>query len=644
MPVRRIKLRLSNNGKQHTYLDDMERDARFEYFSSTGGDASVYSAAKILQEVRRASHETLTRVKHVLLESAEKGHASAMAYLGHMYTYGFGVEKDFETAFEYYSKALAEGNEEAQNGIGLMYMHGYGVEIDYEKAFDYFMRATDQGHPDAVYNAGYLLESTDPTRALKHYEAAGKTGHVKALFKLARAIERGNGIDASCSKSLLYYKRVAEMAEWNEDFLLTAFKRYDSGDVNGAALMFLKAAEEGHEVAQSNIAFILESHTTQLDQSLLLNMYKCAARQGSISARLKLGDAYYYGHWGAEINYHNAAAEYQIASATSGQALYNLGYMHEYGLGVPKSSVQAKMYYKMGQQADRHGSIPLELALLRLKVHSWVELAHRTCTDYTWCASILNLSVTSSRGAQQDIDEAITEASQIVAKDNYVQVVHLAKKAYLEIDPKFHVSGETFTLESWIYIDSNFRGPAVIVSKEDSMGMLLTNADGGVRVLAQYYPDRKGVLSKTALQENAWYHVAVVKHEAYVAVYINGKMDAVRKYRGPIAQSHLPFFVGARLGEHSFFRGKIAQIRIWTSAKTPHDMSELMMAKTMEDREDLVLNISFEEINHESRPEEQNSIELINDLTTAKHQVIVVRRPVVEEAPFPMARRIVQDT
>ena len=59
--------------------------------------------------------------------------------------------------------------------------------------------------------------------------------------------------------------------------------------------------------------------------------------QGSSSSRVKLGDYHFYG-LGTEVNYEQAIQEYRIASDVlrNAQAMFNLGYMHEHGLGFKR--------------------------------------------------------------------------------------------------------------------------------------------------------------------------------------------------------------------------------------------------------------------------------------------------------------------
>ena len=71
--------------------------------------------------------------------------------------------------------------------------------------------------------------------------------------------------------------------------------------------MYATLAEGGYEVAQSNVAFLLDRHLAQNPEAPLLglkpeqlaaravDMYRRAAQQGNVEAELKLGDYHYYG-------------------------------------------------------------------------------------------------------------------------------------------------------------------------------------------------------------------------------------------------------------------------------------------------------------------------------------------------------------
>ena len=61
----------------------------------------------------------------------------------------------------------------------------------------------------------------------------------------------------------------------------------------------------------------------------------CVISLGNTAARVKVGDYHYYGY-GTEIDYETAAYHYRLATEQqhNAQAMFNLGYMHERGLGM----------------------------------------------------------------------------------------------------------------------------------------------------------------------------------------------------------------------------------------------------------------------------------------------------------------------
>ena len=106
---------------------------------------------------------------NLFLRAADKDHARAQYYLGHMYDEGIGVEQDPGMAINWYMRAAAEcdlpqgssqrlnagirdrapGDADAQYCLGAMYFTGRGTEKDCEMAVKWFLRAAVQGHADA---------------------------------------------------------------------------------------------------------------------------------------------------------------------------------------------------------------------------------------------------------------------------------------------------------------------------------------------------------------------------------------------------------------------------------------------------------------------------------------------------------------
>lgn len=63
----------------------------------------------------------------------------------------------------------------------------------------------------------------------------------------------------------------------------------------------------------------------------------------NVNALLQVADSYYYGR-GVAMNWGYAAQLYEKASDRSSQALFNLGFMHQYGAGLEQDLHLAKRY------------------------------------------------------------------------------------------------------------------------------------------------------------------------------------------------------------------------------------------------------------------------------------------------------------
>lgn len=67
----------------------------------------------------------------------------------------------------------------------------------------------------------------------------------------------------------------------------------------------------------------------------MTGFFSSLSLKGNTAARVKVGDYHYYGY-GTDIDYETAAFHYRLASEQqhNAQAMFNLGYMHERGLGM----------------------------------------------------------------------------------------------------------------------------------------------------------------------------------------------------------------------------------------------------------------------------------------------------------------------
>ncbi|XP_043501038.1 protein sel-1 homolog 1 [Polistes fuscatus] len=317
------------------------------------------------------------RALQYFLHAADAGNPIAMAFLGKIYLEGSDIVKqDNETAYMYFKKAADLGNPVGQSGLGMMYLYGKGVERDTAKALQYFSQAAEQGWVDGQLQLGNMYFSgigvrKDYKLANKYFNLASQSGHVLAFYNLAQMHATGTGMMRSCPTAVELLKTVAERGKWSEQ-LIIAHNNYREGKIYEAFINYYLLAEMGYEVAQSNAAFILDKGESTIfteEQGLVraLQLWARAAAQGYSAAQVKLGDAHYYGR-GTKVDYEAAASHYRSASEQqhNAQAMFNLGYMHERGLGLAKDRHLAKRCYDLAAEASPDARVPVALALIKL--------------------------------------------------------------------------------------------------------------------------------------------------------------------------------------------------------------------------------------------------------------------------------------
>ncbi|KAF9930209.1 ERAD-associated protein [Linnemannia zychae] len=326
--------------------------------------------------------------------------ALAAALLGKMYWRGEGFKSSETEARFWFEKAAILDNPVALNGLGVMHQKGAaGFTANRKVAIEYFQKAAELKYPDAKVNLGliYLEDPKHYLAALQYFNDAAMMQNFQAVYYLGMMYFEGLGVAHQCEKASRYFKYVAERGDWGDTLFSDSYDAYQAGDVEYAAIGYLQAAERGFEVGQSNFAWILDRelpstrYLTMLTSpkrspliamsesplvglaspSRLLEMalvyWTRSANQGDVDARVKMGDYYYMGI-GAEQDYKKATACYQVAaeSESSAMAMWNLGWMHENGVGVAKDFYLAKKWYDLSLSTNQIAVLPVSLSLARL--------------------------------------------------------------------------------------------------------------------------------------------------------------------------------------------------------------------------------------------------------------------------------------
>jgi len=365
--------------------------AKLYYDGSRGLKRDMRVAKELFMHIARLYWPASGKAKEDLPSNVEKLAPRAAGYLGRMFLRGEGMEQSYSKAKIWFQRGVSNGDALSQYSMGLMYKNGLGVPQDIKKAAEYFAAAADHDLAVAQTNLGVLfLDQGDVATARSYFELAVRSGHIEAYYYLAELTNQGLGRDRSCAAAAVYYKIASEKPEILHTSFDEANEAYENGDMETALIGYMMAAEQGFENAQANVAFILDQSkpryslpsilpflkqkaTTVSDAVLALIYFTRSARQQNYDSLVKMGDYYLDGLSTPVASPENAAACYQAAAENmqSAQAMWNLGWMHENGVGLEQDFHLAKRFYDQALETNKEAYLPVKLSLIKLRARSW---------------------------------------------------------------------------------------------------------------------------------------------------------------------------------------------------------------------------------------------------------------------------------
>jgi uncharacterized protein len=112
--------------------------------SVIGGFAALgpAHALTVRQGVAALERHNYTAAAAIFVPIAERGDPNAQAYLGLLYSKGYGVPQNYTVAALWYRRAAEQGHSGAQYELGLLYNRGFGVPQDVVEAEKWLILAT----------------------------------------------------------------------------------------------------------------------------------------------------------------------------------------------------------------------------------------------------------------------------------------------------------------------------------------------------------------------------------------------------------------------------------------------------------------------------------------------------------------------
>ncbi|NOZ53254.1 MAG: sel1 repeat family protein [Gammaproteobacteria bacterium] len=216
---------------------------------------------------------------------------------------------------------------EAQYALGLMYIDGKDVDKDVNTAAQWFLKAARQDHLEAQYRLGEMYKNG----------VGVKSNSQEAKLWLSKAANGGLDKASDVLQSILKaeQKRIldSEVKKLQSSSIYPLLDQAKQGDIDAkykVGLMFL----EGDNVPKD----IYEG----------IRWLQSAANNNHMRSQMTLGNIYFSGAYNVEIDYLVAAKWFrQAAKNGDAEAQYQLGNLHDKGLGVKKNKAKAKIWFKL---------------------------------------------------------------------------------------------------------------------------------------------------------------------------------------------------------------------------------------------------------------------------------------------------------
>ncbi|WP_171060739.1 caspase family protein [Poseidonocella sp. HB161398] len=187
--------------------------------------------------------------------AAETGYTGAFHNIGNHYKQGSGVERNMDTALEWFLKAAERGHPEDAYNAGVIYLTGTDtMPPDLERARLWLERSAAQDYPSAFDRLGILYRDglgvpADPARANENFEEGAQLGDASAMVNLGTAYLKGQGVETDYAHAYDLFRRAAQLRRRSAYTNLGDMYRRGQGretDMEEAAFWYGLAAFQGH--------------------------------------------------------------------------------------------------------------------------------------------------------------------------------------------------------------------------------------------------------------------------------------------------------------------------------------------------------------------------------------------------------------
>lgn len=290
----------------------------------------------------------------------DKNFSLCLEDLANAYYLGEGVEKNYQTAIDYFKRSIETGLNSGypEEIIGDIYFEGgYGVTADKKQAAEYYKKAYKKGiKSDETINriGNYYNDEENYSEALKWWHIGEENNYPLCISNLGWAYRYGKGVDENYQIAADYFKRSIEAGSnsgypeknlgdiyFKGGFNVTADKKL--------AIKWYKKAYEKNFHSNESINRIGKYYNGKKNYSEALKWWNIGADNNYHKCLENLGNFYYFGN-GADKDYKKAVEYFKraiAAGSTNGYPEKNLGDIYLNGLSdINVDKKQAVEYYK----------------------------------------------------------------------------------------------------------------------------------------------------------------------------------------------------------------------------------------------------------------------------------------------------------
>ena len=280
----------------------------------------------------------LKRAIDLYEKPASSGIAASMSSLNRIYRFNAtgadDVEKADEWARKYVYRQTQKGGGAARGvadscvGVGNYYRYGYGVDADAKTAYDWYLKASEKKSWEAMLKLASMCRRGEvpgggdseadmwARKAVEELRPFAENGLDEAQCALADCYANGWGVDQSYEEAVVWYAKSYDGRDWR------------------AATRLARCYAEGRGVDK--------------DEARAAALIKQASKRDNGEALGWLGECYEQAELGIPQDAKLSVECYQkSAAAGSACGMYNLGRCFEHGVGVAKDHAKALLWLRL---------------------------------------------------------------------------------------------------------------------------------------------------------------------------------------------------------------------------------------------------------------------------------------------------------